>query len=301
MPCYLPLTAYHTTGGAISFDVTKSFGKKFSLSLPCGRCIGCRLEKAKEWALRCNHEASMYDNGLKNTFITLTYREDDVPANGNLKKSDFQKFIKRLRKNTGKKIRYFMCGEYGEKKNRPHYHAILFGFKFEDEIFVKMRRGNRVYVSKHLNETWKLGNCETGSVTFQSAGYVARYILKKQQGDPDELFERYVMIDRDTGEMTARHNEYISMSLKPGIGERWYDKYKSDCFPHDYCVMPDGRKTSVPNYYRRLLERQDPALYSRLREIRIEKSRDDPNNTPERLAVRETIHTKKAERLLREL
>ncbi len=301
MPCYRPLTAYHTTGGAITFNVNKSFGLKFSLQLPCGQCLGCRLEKAKTWALRCTHEASLNDAGLNNSFITCTYRDADLPENGNLRKIDFQKFIRSLRKRTKQKIRYFMSGEYGEDKNRPHYHAILFGYTFADKKYVTTRRGNRVYISKFLDSVWKLGSCEIGSVTFQSAGYVARYILKKQQSNPSEIFNRYVIIDRETGEMTSRHNEYISMSLKPGIGEKWYEQNKSDCFPHDYCVLPDGRQTAVPDYYRRLLEREDPELHSRLREIRVEKSRSNPNNTPERLAVREKCQHAKIQPLKRTL
>ena len=190
MPCYTPLTAFHTTGGAITFDRSKSFG--ISLELPCGRCIGCRLEKAKEWALRCSHEASLNDlaregDGLRNSFITLTYRDADLPEHGNLCKRDFQIFIKRLRQNTGEKIRYYMCGEYGNDNNRPHYHALLFNFVFNDKQLVNIRDGNRVYISQTLDSTWKLGTCEIGSVTFKSAGYVARYILKKQQGNADVL------------------------------------------------------------------------------------------------------------------
>ncbi len=299
MPCYTPLSAYYAPGGAITFNHRKSFG--IPVQIPCRRCIGCRLHKAKEWALRCTHEASLYDNGLNNTFITLTYRDADLPKNGNLDRSHFQKFIKRLRKNTKKNIRYYMCGEYGEKTNRPHYHALLFGFQFADRKLVNIRRENRVYTSKQLDETWSHGTCEIGSVTFQSAGYVARYILKKQKSTPDEIFGRYVIVDPDTGEMTARQNEYTNMSLKPGIGKGWYDKHKSDLFPHDYAVLPDGRQMPVPSYYRDLLKREDPSLYEKLREARIEKSRADPNTTPERLSVREKCTLSKTKNLKRDL
>ncbi len=286
MPCYKPLTAFNSPGGSITFDRTKSFGTE--ITLPCGRCLGCRLERAKEWALRCTHEASLYDNGLNNSFITCTYRDADLPAHGNLKKSDFQKFIKRLRKNSKQKIRYYMCGEYGDDTCRPHYHAILFGFSFKDRKLVNIRNGNRVYTSKYLDQNWQLGSCEIGSVTFKSAGYVARYILKKQQGTAEQMFDRYVIIDKATGEMTARHNEYTAMSLgnlcnvckkkscknsNGGIGKKWYEQNYSDCFPHDYCVLPDGRQTSVPGYYRDLLRKSDPTLWEELRTQRIEKSR----------------------------
>jgi len=300
MPCYKPLTAYHTTGGNITFDHNKAFFKNKSMQLPCGRCLGCRLERAKEWALRCSYEASLNDKGLNNSFVTLTYDEAHLPANGNLRRIDFQKFIRSLRKRTRKKIRYFMCGEYGEKENRPHYHALLFGHQFDDKILVNIRNGNRVYTSKTLDKIWQHGTCEIGSVTFQSAGYVARYIVKKQTGTADELFKKYVIIDPETGEMTARHNEYTNMSLKPGIGEKFYEKFKSDFFPQDFAVLPDGRTMSVPTYYRRLLEKSDPEMAQSLRDARIEKAAENPNNTPERLAVREICHTAKTLRLKRD-
>jgi len=285
MPCYLPLTAYHATGGTISFDRSKSFG--IEINLPCGRCLGCRLEKAKEWALRCSHEASLNNNGLDNSFITCTYAPEYLPENGNLKKADFQKFIKRLRTNSGQKIRYYMCGEYGDKTNRPHYHAILFNYTFADKTLCAIRDGLRYYKSKELDRNWKLGSCEISAVTFKSAGYVARYILKKQTGEPNEVFNRYVIIDPDTGEMTSRHNEYTAMSLKPGIGKKWYEQNRSDCFPHDYCVLPDGRQTAVPGYYRNLLRKDDPSLFEQLQKIRVEKARTNPDNTPERLLARQ--------------
>ncbi len=299
MPCYEPIHAYHAIGGGITFDRNKSFG--INIELPCGQCLGCRLEKAKEWALRCSHEASMYDKGSNNCFITLTYRNAQLPPNGNLDKSHFQKFIRALRKKTKKTIRYYMCGEYGDKNNRPHYHAILFGHQFDDAKLVNIRNSNRVYVSKLLDKVWNRGTCEIGSATFKSAGYVARYILKKQTGDAQDVFNRYVIIDPETGEMTARQNEYTAMSLKPGIGEQWYRKHKSDLFPHDYAVMPDGRQMAVPNYYRMLLKREDPELYDQLRLQRIAKSLENPNNTPERLATISKCQSQKQSRMTRNL
>jgi len=297
MPCYQPLTAYRAPYGEIVFDHSKSF--RIKIELPCGRCIGCRLEKAKEWALRCYHEAQMH---AENSFLTLTYAPEHLPGNHNLDHRDFQAFMKRLREHTGKKIRYYMCGEYGNKPNyRPHYHALLFGHEFDDKKLVNVRGQNRVYTSEKLDSLWKKGSCEIGSVTFKSAGYVARYIVKKCSDDPEELYNRYAIVDPETGEMTSRKLEYTKMSLKPGIGESWFRKYFKDLYPHDYAVLPDGRKTSVPKYYNKLLERENPKLHYELRQARIAKALVNPNNTPERLAVRERVRTKKAERLKREL
>lgn len=193
-----------------------------------------------------------------------------------------------------------MCGEYGEETNRPHYHAILFGYHFPDATFWTQRRGNRVYRSEILESVWTKGNSEIGSVTFQSAGYVARYILKKQNGEYG--LREYGVPDADTGEIIGtRVPPFTRMSLKDGIGKTWYDAHKNDLFPHDYAVMPDGRQTSVPTYYRELLKKENPDLYERLRKARVEKARSNPDNEPDRLAVREFVKTKKAERLIRSL
>ena len=299
MPCYKPLHGYHGPGG-ITFQKIHSFG--FShIDIPCGRCIGCRLDKARDWALRCYHEASLYDNGLNNSFITLTYDDENLPPHDSLKKIHFQKFIRALRKKTKQKIRYYMCGEYGDLNGRPHYHAILFGYKFPNCKLVNIRNENRVYTSPFLSQMWKYGTHEIGSVTYQSAGYVARYILKKQNGEYAE--REYAIPDPETGELTGQQKQhpYTQMSLKPGIGKKWYDKNKSDLFPHDYAVAPNGRKCPVPTYYRRLLEREDPELANELRTNRIEKCSDNPDNTPDRLEVREFCKQKQAERLKRNL
>lgn len=200
-----------------------------------------------------------------------------------------------------------MCGEYGEATAdnnwiaRPHYHAILFGFTFPNLTLVNIRNKNRVYISPLLSKLWKHGSHEIGSVTYQSAGYVARYILKKQNGEYAE--REYAIVNTETGELTDQQitHPYTAMSLHPGIGKKWYEKNKSDLFPHDYAVAPNGRKVPVPEYYRRLLRADDPELYEELRKIRIEKCIDNPDNTPDRLAVREFCKTKQAERLIRKL
>lgn len=295
MPCYKPLQAYHAPGG-ITFDVKKSFGKAHPIELPCGRCIGCRLEKSKSWALRCMHEASMFED---NVFITLTLNDENLPFGNSLDKTHFPTFIRSLRKKTKAKIRYYMCGEYGDKTERPHYHAILFGYKFPDATLWNIRKGNRVYRSELLESTWTLGNSEIGSVTMQSAGYVARYLLKKQNGEYGA--RHYAIPDPESGVLTTdlRVPEFTTMSLKPGIGKKWFLKHQGDVFPHDYCVAPDGRKIQTPKYYRELLAKINPDLYESLKSTRIEKARNNPDNTPDRLATREKCQTIRASRLIR--
>jgi len=287
MPCYLPLVGWHTTGKKITFKRSEAFFPNQPMSLPCGRCLGCKIAKSKDWALRCYHEAQLNDAGLNNCYITLTYRPDDLPPDGILVKSHFQKFIKRLRKNTKQKIRYFMCGEYGDTTGRPHYHALLFGYRFPDAKFWTERKGNRIYKSKLLEATWQKGNCELSGVTFKSAAYVARYLLKKQN-TAEATQDRYCIYNKETGEIKLRPFEYVAMSLKPGIGAKFYEKYPDSFFPQDEARLPDGGTMPVPTYYRTLLERSNPKLAEKLRKRRIEQASSDPNNTPERLAVRES-------------
>jgi hypothetical protein len=134
MPCYFPITAWRSKDGKneagkwpVVFKPTAGYLDK-ELKLPCGRCIGCRLERSRQWAVRCVHEASLHE---KNCFITLTYSPENLPKDGSLDVSHFQKFMKRFRKRFGPGIRFFHCGEYGESLSRPHYHACIFGFDFE--------------------------------------------------------------------------------------------------------------------------------------------------------------------------
>lgn len=281
MPCYKPLLAYHAPGG-ITFNRKNSFGTP--IELPCGRCIGCRLDHTKAWAIRCWHESQMHED---NCFITLTYDDYHVPQNDSLKKSDFQKFIRALRKQTGKKIRYYMCGEYGDTTSRPHYHAILFGFDFPDKTLWNIRNETKVFRSSLLEKIWDLGHSEIGNCTYQSAAYVARYIMKKISGEA--AAEHY----------GKRIPEYTGMSLRPGIGYNWYKKYKNDVFPCDFLVTPDGRQMPVPKYYRRLLATEDPELHETLRAARVAKAEASPDNSWQRLAAREQCQLSKAERLKR--
>lgn len=142
-------------------------------TLPCGKCVECQKQKSEEWVVRCKEELKYHKTSC---FITLTYAK----TNGDLNYEDFQKFMKRLRKNTGKEIRFFMCGEYGDKGNRPHYHCILFGIDFNEDkkkLYIDSR-GNQLYTSAFLEKTWKLGICTVGEVTSESIRYCTKYMNK---------------------------------------------------------------------------------------------------------------------------
>ena len=171
----------------------------------------------------------MYD---ENCFITLTYDDDNLHSGGSLVKADFQKFMKRLRKKFGSGVRYYHCGEYGEKNGRPHHHACLFNFRFPDceplDIAGRSSDLPPLYVSRSLLELWPFGLHTIGVVTFDSAAYVARYVMKKITGD------------KAASHYNGRLPEYTTMSRRPGIGRAWYDKFKSDCYPSDELVIRGG-------------------------------------------------------------
>lgn len=282
--CYHPVQGYVALGGGISFDAHKSTG--IPTSVPCGRCLGCRLENSRQWAVRMMHEAQTHDT---NCFLTLTYDDDHVPSDYGLDKHHVRAFIRELRKAIApQRVRYFQCGEYGSEGDRPHYHCCLFGYSFPDRKKWTTRRGNIVHRSDELESLWRHGYSEIGGLTFKSAAYVARYTTKKislSEHSSEEAITayqlRYERVNAFTGEITEVEPEHATMSLKPGIGEPWFRKFWSDVYPADLVVM-NGKTMRPPRYYDRLLERQDPDLWQRVRRARA-SSRDLENTTPDRL------------------
>ncbi len=196
------------------------------------------------------------------------------------------------------RIRFFHCGEYGEEFHRPHYHALIFGYQFPDlKYYQKSPSGHPIYSSQMLNDIWGKGFAWVGHVTYQSAAYVARYIFKKVTGD--EAFEHYWYVDKETGETKQLSPEYTTMSNRPGIGAKWFDKYKNEVFPDDFIIM-DGKKRKVPRYYAKLYERLSKQKHDNVKAKRIrEAQKRNDNSTPERLAVRETVKTAQISKLKR--
>jgi hypothetical protein len=200
-------------------------------------------------------------------------------------------------------IRFYMCGEYGENYGRPHYHACLFNFDFRDKEPVGKRQDFHLYRSDSLDALWRYGFTGIGSVTFQSAAYIARYVMKKRTGkgiDPS-TGKPYtdVYVDELTG--VSRTPEFNKMSLKPGIGYRWYSKFKEDVYPHDYVVMR-GSKVRPPKYYDRLLSKDHPEWFD---DIKLEREIDaialELDNTPDRLAVKAEVLEAKLSHLKRSI
>lgn len=178
-------------------------------TLPCGQCMACRLNHARMWSIRISHEASTH---CHNVFLTLTYDDEHLPADRSVHKRDLQLFFKRLRKSLGTKIRYFACGEYGDKFNRPHYHAIVFGLSpdcavFKDKKYDKKTKGYYCTLS-----CWDKGFVHIGDVTVDSANYVAGYVTKKIKG-------------KNAAEYYASKGiepEFVLMSRRPGIGSDFF-------------------------------------------------------------------------------
>jgi len=254
------------------------------VQVPCGQCIGCRLERSRQWAIRCVHEAQLHED---NSFITLTYNNENLPPDGSLRLKDFQDFMKRLRARTGVRIRFFHCGEYGPKFGRPHYHACLFGYDFPDRVYFKTVNKSRLYTSELLSSLWPVGFSTVGDVTFESAAYVARYIMKKVTGAKAE--DHYWKIDEMTGEVSEVRPEYTTMSRRPGLASEWYEQFHDDVYPDDFVVLR-GNTYRPPKFYDRRFEIADPDQYAALKERRQESMRKHhANNTPERLAVREKV------------
>jgi len=250
MTCYHPITGYRAREPNKSGKYSIVFNPKqgyidMPKTVPCGQCIGCRLDYARQWAIRCMHEASLHEY---NCFITLTYHPDFLPKGGTLVKKHFQDFMKRFRKKIEVPIKFYQCGEYGEKYRRPHYHACIFGYDFPDKFRVEdSKSGEKQYDSETLNSLWGFGRTRIGEVNFDSAGYVARYITKKIKGKDAE--EHYKSVDQETGEIIDLVPEYTTMSRGgrsgKGLAADWYDRYSSDVYPSDSVVVK-GKEVRPP-------------------------------------------------------
>ena len=229
------------------------------------------------------HEAQMHK---VNSFVTLTYSDKFVPDDYSLNYKHFQDFMKRLRKRLGS-VRYYMCGEYGEDFGRPHFHALLFGCDFYDKVLWSTTpAGSKIYRSRTLEELWPNGYSSIGDVTFESAGYVSRYVMKKVTGLRAD--DHYTFVSPVTGEIFRRRPEFNKMSLKPGIGFTWFQKFCVDVYPHDYVIV-NGKPVVPPRYYDKLLKSKDLYEYDEVFYERYLRSLKCVDNTEERLYVREQV------------
>lgn len=298
MPCYSPVQAYQVLAtGEVVFAETKLKGDYRELSIACGQCHGCRLERSRQWATRCIHESRMHE---RNCFDTLTYSPENLPADGSLHHEHVQKFLKRLRHHAKKEVRYYMCGEYGETNPetnqvdgglyRPHYHICLFGWDWQDkEFYTKNSQGDSIYISRRLDEIWGLGQCTTAELNFRTAAYTARYIMQKRTGKTADAWYQL------WGKTEPEYNE---MSRRPGIGKEFMLKYADDIYNHDKIII-NGKEAKPPKYYDEQLKRLHPWAWqdiSEQREMDAYERRAD--NLPHRLKAKEIV-SKAALQMLR--
>lgn len=272
MPCYHPIPAWYgppSKGGKITlvFKRPRDRSHKHDIEVPCNKCIGCRLEYSRQWAIRCVHESKLHD---KNCFVTFTYDNENLPDNGTLVKKHLQNFWKELRRAIyPAKVRYYAAGEYGEENGRPHYHACIFGFYPGDAVLVSNNNDYKLFHSDFVYGLWRKGNVRIAELNFQTAAYVARYVVKKVNGALAD--EHYKRVNPDTGEVIDLVPEFAVMSRRPGIGSGHFDKFGGDIYPSDEVVI-DGRAVKPPKYYDKKYAEADEEKHAKLKQERCKQA-----------------------------
>lgn len=312
MRCISPRTVGFLADGKTLCWSPKNYSKEYAtFQLPCGKCLECRLESARQTAVRCVHESKMYDD---NSFITLTY--DDQHLNSpKLHYPDFQNFMKSLRSKIydeqllkffpgsnqrerrrlfrtlsiesqnlikhNSSVGVFVAGEYGDRKKRPHWHAILFNWRPQDlKPKYVSERGDQVYTSDVLSSLWPHGASELGQVTFQSAGYVARYATKKLSHGKDGDHEYEPISKR-----SSRH----------AIGKKFLERYWQDIFTHGQVILSDEIRCGIPRYYEKWLQKNHPDAWkvyvteTKRNIIAQAIAKEEKNSLAEKLANRKRI------------
>lgn len=319
MACFSPLKGYRSIhNGGLTFKASEGIEK---LDVPCGQCLGCRVDRTLMWSLRITHEAELYESAHGNCFVTLTYREPfectdeqtinhwHLPEPPTLRKDHVQKFIKRLRKHFPQKIRYFYCGEYGDESDRPHYHLCLFNVTFSDLALWKNTQGLYVYTSPTLEKLWPYGFSTIGELNFATAMYTAGYVLKKITGL--QAAEYYTRFNPVTGEIYVLEPPYTNMSTgsrckehrksptRPpdcpnctgGIGLQFFKKYSTDFSDATSPDLHAGKPLhKLPRYYETLMEMDTPEQLEEIKKLRRKFKAEHPEHfTPERLKAKYTI------------
>lgn len=266
MSCFHPVDAWRVENDT-KLKFTKPKNEKYvieKLQIPCGKCIGCLLDRANDWATRCWAECQNWKN---NCFITLTYDNEHLPENAQLLKDDLQKFWKRLRyyekgmeywnnPRTGKHenpIRYFSCGEYGPKNGRPHFHACVFNWRPKDlKFYKKNHQGDDLYTSKTLSKIWGKGYVIIGNLNYQSACYVARYVTKKSFGQMAKIIYK------------DKNPEFTESSRNGGIGIMKWINEKVEIIKNKgiYIKIKDTVKLKrIPKFYMKKFKDENPCDY----------------------------------------
>ena len=276
MQCINKIKAGYTRTGDLTFSKKNRDKSIDGFEFECRKCLPCRLNIAREKAIRTLHESMMHKD---NIFLTLTYNEESLKS-PKLQYQDFQTFMDSLRKKITRgitdpdlkkdlAISYMVTGEYGEKNKRPHWHAILFNYRPSDQEYkYTTDRGEQVHTSKLLTDLWGKGNIEYGSVTMDSAGYVARYAAKKLVHGNDQEHD---------------YHPIHKTSSKHAIGKRFIEKHFEQIFSLGWIYLPKGQKTKIPRYYTDWLKKHHPEKWrtyvtetrQRLQEEAQKKNREE--------------------------
>nr|DAU24590.1 MAG TPA: Replication associated protein [Microviridae sp.] len=252
--------------------------------IPCGQCIGCRIRQREDWTTRIELEARDYPKE-EVWFITLTYDDDHVPGmivkTGEIMRKvqytwkpgekrpdsvqillyeDIQKFLKRLRKAYRGKLRYFVAGEYGEQTARPHYHMILYGWRPTDLENLYKIHHNGYYTSKWMEDQWKMGQIQIAQAVPETYRYVAGYVTKKMYEIDGKKANEYYEL--------GQTKPFACMSLKPGLGDHYYQEHKTEIWRQGYIQCTNGKQAQIPRYYEKQMEAENPQRLWRIKQNR---------------------------------
>lgn len=290
MPCETPRRAYPSgAGGRVKFykptDYYYNMEPYTGLTVPCGTCILCRIEQARQWAVRITHEATQH---TANSFITLTYSDPNIPPHGSLRYQDLVKFWKRLRYHYGR-LSYYAVGEYGETSMRPHYHACIFGHDFTEGAITKAETPHRLWTNLKLEAAWQLGAVTVGQLTHETALYTSQYVLKKQRSK-----QRYVYIDETTGELIQTQAPRSFMSKN--IAQRWWSKWNQGVEDWDHVVI-NARPQKPPRAYDKWLGANKPEKLEEIKEERIQKMKEKTKTKEQTRAHAENARARERQRV----
>ncbi|UDN67612.1 replication initiator protein [robinz microvirus RP_74] len=302
MGCDFPLKAFRSASekgpsgkALLTFNPLHSTNSTSPMEIPCHNCMGCKLEHSRQWMVRMIHESKCWD---QNSFLTLTYDDQNIPSSYGLDLRHLQLFFKRLRFSLPQKIRFYACGEYGDITGRPHYHAIVFNYDPNDKIKYSSINNKIHYISQSLSNAWQLGFATISDVTPQSCAYVARYVTKKIKTGDDFGADRYYRLSPIDGQMHSVKPEFAVMSRMPGIGHTYTQKFKNDYYPSGYVVV-DGVRQAPPKYYlNQLTEGEQKRLKRQARRLGL---KNKPHQTTERRLARAAVRDARIKQLKRGL
>lgn len=265
-----PRKSLDTTFCKTSYFNTETGEVSEWFDVPCGKCLGCRLDYSKTWAERIMLECESWKH---NFFLTLTYDDDHLifdksEHNPTLVKGHFQSFMKALRQYLDRKgldsCRFYGCGEYGDESMRPHYHIIVFNLPIDDLVYYgDSKMGYPLYMSERLTKLWNRGNVYIAEVSVQSAAYVARYTQKKAENG----------INKDFYKNLGIADEFVLMSRRPGIGAYYFFDNAEELLRTDKIYLPGGKVSKVPKYFLGLAEKTmdfDDSLLKSRRKVKAE-------------------------------